>query len=550
MHRRTKNLWLILTFCCGLSGPASGVIYLAILTINRPPDRFPVLGTQTLINQNWKQLKLITLPEGTPANKDTLFEETGRALSGGQLKILDSIDQRFLYTEQGCPDPEKQVSWLIDVDSFPDTESGVHSQIGHILASYPGNKFSPLPPLHTVTKKFQSTLLTVTPAESLASLTFHLESSNLEGKYKEYLLTPSHKDDLTSHLEQLSVNPPPLPRASPTVIPSIYELIPTEADYPTTDQLHERGIPSLSKLPQWKKVKTIKSGTFGKVILYESPEEPTQQVVVKQLKSDSKHFHTLAREAALLHDMRNDYILDLRGIATVGQPGKEELWIALEYMPNGNLMQILKKEREEQSQEAGKKSPTLFNKHTIMKITRDIACGVQFLHSHHIVHRDLKPENILVAVEDGKTLRIKIADFNLSACVNTGTPLKRKTCSPLYTAPETFLHPQPHRHPLKADIWGIGIILYVTFTKDYPLKDPPQELHQITAWRAHRLNKEVGATNSLKTLRKLTPPAPENAVDLVKTCCQQNPEKRPDITYVLQHPYLTSKRKHHKAATP
>lgn len=46
----------------------------------------------------------------------------------------------------------------------------------------------------------------------------------------------------------------------------------------------------------------------------------------------------------------------------------------------------------------------------VRQMSKEILCGVEFLHSHRIIHRDLKPQNLLVT-RDG---RIKIADFGLA----------------------------------------------------------------------------------------------------------------------------------------
>lgn len=46
----------------------------------------------------------------------------------------------------------------------------------------------------------------------------------------------------------------------------------------------------------------------------------------------------------------------------------------------------------------------------VRQMSKEILCGVEFLHSHRIIHRDLKPQNLLVTREG----RIKIADFGLA----------------------------------------------------------------------------------------------------------------------------------------
>lgn len=51
-----------------------------------------------------------------------------------------------------------------------------------------------------------------------------------------------------------------------------------------------------------------------------------------------------------------------------------------------------------------------FNTIQIRNLSREILCGVDFLHINRVVHRDLKPQNLLVT-HDG---HIKLADFGLA----------------------------------------------------------------------------------------------------------------------------------------
>jgi serine/threonine protein kinase len=50
-----------------------------------------------------------------------------------------------------------------------------------------------------------------------------------------------------------------------------------------------------------------------------------------------------------------------------------------------------------------------------LKILKDIAEGIEYLHENEIIHRDLKPGNIFISLnEETKELIVKVGDFGLS----------------------------------------------------------------------------------------------------------------------------------------
>lgn len=61
----------------------------------------------------------------------------------------------------------------------------------------------------------------------------------------------------------------------------------------------------------------------------------------------------------------------------------------------------------------------------VRQMTKEIVCGVEFLHTHRIIHRDLKPQNLLVTRDN----RIKIADFGLARIYDFEMRLTSVVCS-------------------------------------------------------------------------------------------------------------------------
>lgn len=97
-----------------------------------------------------------------------------------------------------------------------------------------------------------------------------------------------------------------------------------------------------------------------------------------------------------------------------------------------------------------------------------ICDAVKYLHEHNIIHRDLKLENILLDANDN----IKLCDFGFSKDLTKSNNelLSETYCgSKAYASPEILLG-QPY-DPKKADIWAIGVILYIFLTGNMPFKE-------------------------------------------------------------------------------
>ncbi|CAI9564348.1 unnamed protein product [Staurois parvus] len=112
---------------------------------------------------------------------------------------------------------------------------------------------------------------------------------------------------------------------------------------------------------------------------------------------------------------------------------------------------------------------------TLRRLTAEILCGLQHLHSLQIVHRDLKPENILL----DNAGHVKIADFGLSAmCVNECYRVTSWVGTPGYMAPEVY-YQSPYYYP--ADYFSFGIIVYEMALGEHPYYTEQENEEQLVA---------------------------------------------------------------------
>lgn len=120
----------------------------------------------------------------------------------------------------------------------------------------------------------------------------------------------------------------------------------------------------------------------------------------------------------------------------------------LEYCDGGNLKDRIEKKAK-------------FSDETIIKWSKEILTGIDYLHSCNIMHRDIKPANILLL----KNNQIKIGDLGSVKNLNESVA-KSDVGTPLYMSPEMikFKNDKSINITTKTDIWSIGLVFYELLT--------------------------------------------------------------------------------------
>ena len=186
-------------------------------------------------------------------------------------------------------------------------------------------------------------------------------------------------------------------------------------------------------------------GAIGRVFLAERPNDRSfvaLKVLKAELSEDDTYVQRFLREARVAAEVRSRHIVD---IEDVGEAGGVH-YLAVEYVRGGTL--------EDRLGEAG-----LLDLDELVRLTAEIAAGLDALHSAGIVHRDIKPSNVMVDLSGTAA----ITDFGL-AKGRAYTVLTRpgQVLGTLdYLAPELLRNEQAEP---ACDVYSLGCLVYEGLT--------------------------------------------------------------------------------------
>ncbi|XP_067891481.1 myosin-IIIb isoform X2 [Heterodontus francisci] len=276
----------------------------------------------------------------------------------------------------------------------------------------------------------------------------------------------------------------------------------------------------------WEIIEIIGKGTYGKVYKVLNKKDGSQ-AAVKVLDPISVVDEEIEAEYSILQSLANHpNVIKFYGMfykADLKFGGN--LWLVLELCNGGSVTELITNllKRGECMDEA-----------LISYILYGALLGLQHLHKNRIIHRDVKGNNILLTTEGG----IKLVDFGVSAKL-TNARLRRNTSvgTPFWMAPEVIACEQQfdYSYDTRCDVWSLGITAIELGDGEPPLSD----LHPVKA---------------LFKIPRNPPPTllhPEKWCTgfnhFISQCLIKDFEKRPSVTYLLEHPFI--KQAHGKDVT-
>jgi serine/threonine-protein kinase len=202
-------------------------------------------------------------------------------------------------------------------------------------------------------------------------------------------------------------------------------------------------------------------GVGGMGVVVAATEIASQERVAMKFLIESTQFKRAARdrfvrEAQVLLRLGRDRVA---GIRDVGNLPSGEPYIVMDRLEGRDLSHYV---AERGTVDLG------FALDALTQAARAIGRA----HALGLVHRDLKPNNLFVTQETGRSV-VKVLDFGVSKSTrDEGDDELTKTGEVLgsvhYMAPEQMLNSRDV--DARADIWSLGVIGYVLFTKKHPFE--------------------------------------------------------------------------------
>jgi serine/threonine kinase 38 len=156
----------------------------------------------------------------------------------------------------------------------------------------------------------------------------------------------------------------------------------------------------------FKPVKIIGKGAFGEVRLCKW-SKATEPVAVKKLKKSEMIFKNKVMQSreernVLANSENNPWVVGLK----FSFQDPDSLYLVMEYLPGGDLMNLLMKK-------------DIFTHEEAQFYTAEMLIALDTVHKMKYIHRDLKPDNVLLDANG----HIKLSDFGL--CKHTEIKPKR-----------------------------------------------------------------------------------------------------------------------------
>ncbi|XP_075609978.1 serine/threonine-protein kinase Nek9 isoform X1 [Balearica regulorum gibbericeps] len=269
-------------------------------------------------------------------------------------------------------------------------------------------------------------------------------------------------------------------------------------------------------------IRTLGRGAFGEATLYRRTE--SQRTWGHLIQDDSLVVWKEVDLTRLSEKERRDALNEIVILALLQHENiiayynhfmdNTTLLIELEYCNGGNLYDKILRQKDK-----------LFEEEMVVWYLFQIASAVSCIHRAGILHRDIKTLNIFLT----KANLIKLGDYGLAKKLNSEYSMAETLVgTPYYMSPELC---QGVKYNFKSDIWAVGCVIFelLTLKRTFDATNP--------------LNLCVKIVQGNRAMEVDSTVYSRELIQMVNSCLDQDPEKRPTADELLERPLLSKRRR-------
>lgn len=206
-------------------------------------------------------------------------------------------------------------------------------------------------------------------------------------------------------------------------------------------------------MEHYQRVRILGRGSFATVVLAQLGERFRVIKEVDLAQADDKKKADALAEAELLKSLSHPNIIAYHDTHLANA----RLSIVMEYADGGDLSAAVAQRRA---------ASRRLHEREAMAIFVQLAMALDYIHQRRILHRDIKCQNVFLT----RAGTVKLGDFGIAKVLEAEDSMaETRIGTPYYLPPEMCTN-QPYE--FRADIWGLGIVLYEVLALEVPFTAP------------------------------------------------------------------------------